>query len=207
MIVLGAPEDDEHAVPCAILADLLRAARFEVHDLGADTPTASFPVAADHAERLVGVMIGVTTEGGDDAAAAAFAALRHAGVTVPLFVGGAAITDADHARRLGADHWTGPDGRTAVMVVERVLYARPSPTSSPSAKPSGATHPGRRPGHPRAGRGHTLAGSGGRIRKGVRNHGATGSGVDTNLELTPILGHLILGSDQGREAPIGSSSE
>ena len=161
MIVLGAPEDDEHAVPSAILADLLRAARFEVHDLGADTPTASFPVAADHAERLVGVMIGVTTTGRDGAAAAAFAALRHAGVTVPLFVGGAAITDADHARRLGADHWTGRDGRTAVMLVERVLHARPSPTSSPSATRV-RSHPSRRrPGHPRrARRGHTLAGSG-----------------------------------------------
>ena len=66
MILLGAPEGDEHAIPCAILADLLRAARFEVHDLGADTPTASFPVAADHAERLVGVMIGVTTTERDD---------------------------------------------------------------------------------------------------------------------------------------------
>ena len=130
MIVLGVPEGEEHAVPCAILADLLRAARFEVHDLGADTPTASFPVAADHAARLVGVMIGVTTQGREGAAAAAFEALRRAGVTVPLFVGGAAVMDADHARRLGADHWTGGDGRAAVTVVERVLDARPGPTSS-----------------------------------------------------------------------------
>jgi excisionase family DNA binding protein len=129
-IVLGAPEGEEHAVPCAIISDLLRANRFEVHDLGADTPTASFPIAADHAERLVGVMIGVTTEGREGAAAAAIAALRRAGVTVPLFVGGAAVTDADHARRLGADHWTGGDGRAAVAVVERVLSARPTPTSS-----------------------------------------------------------------------------
>jgi excisionase family DNA binding protein len=132
VIVLGAPEREEHAVPSAMLADLLRAARFEVHDLGADTPAASFPVAADHGDRLVGVMIGVTTDGRDDAAAEAFAALRRAGVTVPLFLGGAAITDADHARRLGADHWTGGDGRTAVAVVERVLDAVAGPTSSPA---------------------------------------------------------------------------
>ena len=132
-IVLGAPEGEEHAVPCAILSDLLRAGRFEVHDLGADTPTASFPVAADHAERLIGVMIGVTTQEREDAAAAAFAALRRAGVTVPLFVGGAAVTDANHARRLGADHWTGADGRAAVAVVERVLLARPGSTSSSRA--------------------------------------------------------------------------
>jgi methanogenic corrinoid protein MtbC1 len=125
MIVLGAPEGEEHAVPCAILADLLRARRFEVHDLGADTPTDSFPVAADHADRLVAVMIGVTTQGRDGAAAAAIAALRRAGVTVPLFVGGAAITDPDHARRVDADHWTGGDGRAAVAAVERVLSPGP----------------------------------------------------------------------------------
>ena len=129
-IVLGAPEGEEHALPGAILGDLLRASRFEVHDLGANTPTASFPVAAAHTERLVGVMIGVTTEGCEGAAAAAFAALRRAGVTVPLFVGGAAINDADQAHRLGADHWTGGDGCAAVAVVERVLSAGTGPTSS-----------------------------------------------------------------------------
>jgi hypothetical protein len=75
-------------------------------------------------------MIGVTTEGNDGAAAAAFAALQRAGVSVPLFVGGAAVTDADHARRLGADHWTGGDGRAAVAIVERVLSAGPGPPLS-----------------------------------------------------------------------------
>jgi excisionase family DNA binding protein len=130
MIVLGAPEGEEHALPCAILADLLRARRFEVHDLGADTPADSFPVAAHHAQRLVAVMIGVTTQGRDGAAAAAIAALRRTGLTVPLFAGGAAITDPDHARRLGADHWTGGDGRAAVEALERVLFGGPAPTPS-----------------------------------------------------------------------------
>jgi hypothetical protein len=48
-------------------------------------------------------------------------------------VGGAAVRDASHARRLGADHWTGADGRAAVAVVERVLLARPGSTSSSRA--------------------------------------------------------------------------
>jgi hypothetical protein len=72
----------------------------------------------------------VTTEGREGAAAAAFTALRRAGITVPLFAGGAAVTNADHARRRGADHWTGWDGRAAVAMVERVLYTDPDPTST-----------------------------------------------------------------------------
>jgi methanogenic corrinoid protein MtbC1 len=120
-IVLGAPAGEQHGIPGAILADLLRAARFEVHDLGPDTPAASFPVAATSAGRLVAVMVGLTTPGHDRPAAHALRQLRRAGLAVPLFVGGAAIHDEAHAHRLGADHWSGPDGRLAVEIVERVL--------------------------------------------------------------------------------------
>ena len=51
-IVLGAPEGEEHALPGAILGDLLRASRFEVHDLGANTPTASFPASRFASESI-----------------------------------------------------------------------------------------------------------------------------------------------------------
>src|SRR5581483_8712930 len=64
-VVLGAPPGEEHGLPCAIVADLLRAARFDVVDLGADTPAASFAAAAAGADRLVAVLIGATTSGRD----------------------------------------------------------------------------------------------------------------------------------------------
>jgi excisionase family DNA binding protein len=118
MIVLGAPAGDEHALPSAILSDVLRGARFEVHDLGADTPAESFAAAAAHTERLLGVMVGVTTPGNDRAVHQVLRTVRRSGVTAPLVAGGAAIENAAHAQRLGADHWSGHDARTALATVE-----------------------------------------------------------------------------------------
>jgi excisionase family DNA binding protein len=120
MIILGAPAGEEHALPSAILSDVLRGARFEVQDLGADTPAESFAAAAAHMDRLLTVMIGVTTPGNDRAVRQVVRALRSSGVTAPLIAGGAAIENADHAQRLGADHWSGHDARTALATVERL---------------------------------------------------------------------------------------
>jgi excisionase family DNA binding protein len=119
-IVVGAPAGEEHGLPSAIVADLLRGARFDVLDLGADTPPDSFAVAAAQVERLVAVLIGVTTPGNDEEAARALKSLRER-VDVPLFVGGAAILDEAHARRLGADGWTGRTGRDLLAAVERAV--------------------------------------------------------------------------------------
>ena len=41
-IVLGAPAGETHSLPSALLADVLRAEGFEVHDLGANVPTEDF---------------------------------------------------------------------------------------------------------------------------------------------------------------------
>lgn len=45
-LVVGAPAGDRHAIPVTVVADMWRAAHFEVVDLGADTPPESF-VGAD----------------------------------------------------------------------------------------------------------------------------------------------------------------
>ena len=41
-VVVGAPAGEQHGIPSAILADLLRGVGFEVLDMGANTPAASF---------------------------------------------------------------------------------------------------------------------------------------------------------------------
>jgi excisionase family DNA binding protein len=122
-VVLGAAPGDEHALACAIVADLLRAERFEPVDLGANVPAASFLDAARHANRLVAVMIGATVPGRDRAIRASVRALRDGGIDVPILVGGAAITDAVHARRIGADAWSGRDARTAIASVDAISAA------------------------------------------------------------------------------------
>jgi excisionase family DNA binding protein len=116
-VIIGGPAGDQHSLPGAIIADLLRGQGFDVIDLGANTPAESFAETADGADRLVTVVIGVTAPGLDDAARSAVAALRRAGLAVPVLAGGAAIAGPDHARALGADAWTGPDGRSVLAAV------------------------------------------------------------------------------------------
>lgn len=118
-VVVGAPTGEQHALPTAIVGDLLRGAGFEVLDIGANTPADSFADTARTANRLVAVAIAVTTNGGDAPVQSIVRALRQAGVSAPVLVGGAAITGEDHARRLGADGWSGTDGRSLVAAVER----------------------------------------------------------------------------------------
>src|SRR4029077_16129609 len=52
-VVVGAPAGEQHALPSAILADLLRGVGFEVLDMGANTPAASFAETAKEANRLL----------------------------------------------------------------------------------------------------------------------------------------------------------
>lgn len=112
-VVLGGPAGEAHALPGSLFADLLRGDGFAVVDLGADTPPESFVEAARDAARLVAVVVGVTNPGNDDAVVATTGALHAAAITAPVLVGGGAIVDEAHARRLGADGWTGRDARDA----------------------------------------------------------------------------------------------
>lgn len=145
-VVLGAPSGDQHAIPSAILADLLRARGLAVIDLGADTPAESFTDAADHAERLVAVGIVATTTGNDEQIRAAISALRQHG-RGPIVLGGAAVTSAEHARRLGADHHS-TSAAEAVELFEQLSLqaarARSNSTqgsSSPTGRISKVTGP------------------------------------------------------------------
>jgi excisionase family DNA binding protein len=101
-VLVGAVAGERHSIPCAILADVLRGARFEVVDLGADTPPASFAAAAVELPRLVGVAVSVTSEDNLASVAPTLAALRRAVPDVPVLVGGGAVRDAAHAAELGS---------------------------------------------------------------------------------------------------------
>ncbi len=123
-VVIGAPAGELHALPSAILADLLRDAHFGVVDLGANTPPDSFVDAARDTDRLVAVCIGVTGPGFDDVVAETVRAVHAALPDVPVLLGGAAIGDEDEAHRLGADGWSGPDAAAAVATVEELRQSR-----------------------------------------------------------------------------------
>ena len=119
-VVVGAPAGEQHALPSAILADLLRGVGFEVLDMGANTPAASFAETASEANRLVATAIAITTPGGDAGVRAVVKALRQADLGVPILVGGGAVRDRAQALRLGADEWSGLDGRSALVAIERI---------------------------------------------------------------------------------------
>jgi len=120
-IVIGAPAGERHALPSAIVSDLLRGEGFTVLDLGADTPAASFVESCAAAERLVSVVVGVTVPGQDAVLRSTVRALRKSGVEVPILIGGAGTGGEDHVRALGADAWSGLDGRAAVATVEAAI--------------------------------------------------------------------------------------
>ncbi len=122
-VVLGAPEGEHHALPIAIVADLVRLAGFAVLELGADVPAEAFAGAARRAERLVAVGIGVTQVENLDAAAAVAAELRTARPDVPVVFGGQAVRSPEVAALVGATSWA-PDGESFVAAIEALSPRR-----------------------------------------------------------------------------------
>ncbi len=116
-IVLGCVAGEQHAMASALLADLLRSRRFTVVDLGGDTPRASFVAATRAANRPRAVLVGAISDGRDAEVGTTLATLRAADLGVPLLAGGAGIAGLETARALGADAWTGHNGRAAIAAV------------------------------------------------------------------------------------------
>jgi excisionase family DNA binding protein len=124
-ILIGAAPFDEHALPTAMLRDLLRGRRFAVSDLGANVPVeswASFTAEAERGSpRLLAVGLCATTSHNEGAVAAAIAAIRGA-TDEPVVLGGLGVGSADDARRLGADVFT-TSLREALEAFERLTTA------------------------------------------------------------------------------------
>ena len=118
-VVVGAAPGDNHALPTAMLADVLRGEQFSVVDLGANAPASSFADAAKAADRLVAVGISVSTGGRDDVVLSVVAEIRDASPGAPVILGGPAIGDESTARSLGADGWAPDAGAAADLLIAR----------------------------------------------------------------------------------------
>ena len=119
-IVLGAPQGDHHALPSAIVADLLRGQGFDVIDLGANTPVSSFVESAHGANRLVAVLVGATSKESVAQLADIAIALHNAAIGVPIYFGGGAVPSESFARDLGADGWSGIGADVVIAAVEYI---------------------------------------------------------------------------------------
>jgi excisionase family DNA binding protein len=93
-IVLGAPAGEMHSLPSALLADLLRAEGFEVHDLGANVPTTDFLGFVAGLESVWAVGVVVTSSPAPRALLPLVRGL-HRRLRVPVVVGGAAVLRDD----------------------------------------------------------------------------------------------------------------
>jgi excisionase family DNA binding protein len=130
-IIVGAPAGEHHSLPGAILSDLLRLRGWDVSDLGADVPAASFVYALRANPDVRAVGLSVTNPAHLDSLASACAAIRDAGVDVKIVVGGRAIESADHAIGLGADGMA-VSGDTMHELLDEWLRERQSEESRPS---------------------------------------------------------------------------
>lgn len=118
VLLAGAP-GDMHALPVAIAADVVRAARYAVIDLGAAVPPEYLARSAAAADRLVAVGICASVTGNEGELARAVTAVRAAAPGVPVLLGGSAI-DAETAERLGADAYArDAAGLVAVLETQR----------------------------------------------------------------------------------------
>ena len=134
-VLIGGPAGERHALALAMLGDLLRLEGWEVFDLGADTPANSFVHAASRMTGLTAVGVSVTTPVAVPGAVEVVQALRRAiGDEVPVVLGGAAITDADMARELGADFYA--SGARGFVEFLNQLSGRPGRTRSTSSRPA-----------------------------------------------------------------------
>lgn len=123
-VLVGTPPGERHALPVTMAADLLRGAGHHVIDLGADVPAPMFSLVAGRTPHLLAVAVGSTCAGQLVALADVVAAVHDSVPGVPVLVGGAGVPERDAAQAVGADHWSGLDGRSLVAAVADVDAAR-----------------------------------------------------------------------------------
>lgn len=102
-LLIAAPAGERHALPPAMISDLIRAKGYHVTDLGADTPTASIISIVGELEELAAIGLSVTSEDNLESCRFAVADLKAAGIDTPVILGGRAIKSREHALELGAD--------------------------------------------------------------------------------------------------------
>ncbi len=103
VVVVGSPPGERHSIVVSMLADLLRAAGWEVSDLGADVPGASFVTASEESDP-VAVIISVTDPACVPAAHEACMTIREYRPNTVVIAGGRAVEDDAAAEAIGADH-------------------------------------------------------------------------------------------------------
>ena len=101
-MVLGAPPGEQHALPVAMLADLVRAGDGTCPTSVPTCRLRGFARTAATAQQLRLVGVSISTPESMRAGEETIAALRGAVNGVPILAGGHAVVDEAHARAIGA---------------------------------------------------------------------------------------------------------
>jgi len=123
-VLLGAPVGERHTLPVAIAADLIRLAGFNVLELGADVPAATFVAAAQRTPRLVAVGISLTTASGIDGALDIRRRLADELPDVAVLVGGQAVANPTVAEMFGSDGWAADGGDLVTVLCDLAAKRR-----------------------------------------------------------------------------------
>ncbi|MSO59461.1 MAG: helix-turn-helix domain-containing protein [Ilumatobacteraceae bacterium] len=138
-VLLGALSGELHSLAISILADVVRLARFEVHDLGADLPSESFLSAVRHYDEILAVGISVNSVESRPIVSNLIKKLRDViNEDVWVFVGGRAIARQSDAHDLGADEWA-LDARSFVASLDLIVQTRNKVTSNKAIRKQGST--------------------------------------------------------------------
>ena len=117
--MIGTPPGEGHALPVAMVSDMLRGAGFEVVDLGTDLPVEEFVEAVKAAAPLTAIAVSVTNSASLGPAQRLVGEL-HKAVEAPVVLGGAAVDGKQHADKLGADAYA-DDGPGAVAYARGLI--------------------------------------------------------------------------------------
>lgn len=104
-VVTAGPIGELHALPLAMLSDLLRIEGWEVSDLGVNLPSASLVTLLGDTPDCLGVGLSATARNNLGALAEACSAVRVAHPDLLIVVGGHAVAGTEHAKALGADSY------------------------------------------------------------------------------------------------------
>ena len=120
-VIIGTVEGDLHDIGKNLVAMMWKGANIEVVDMGVNVLPAKFIEAINtHKPKLVGLSALLTTT--MPAMRDTVRAIREAGLTVKVLVGGAPIT-SEFAREIGADGYS-PDASSAVDAALNLLRAK-----------------------------------------------------------------------------------
>jgi 5-methyltetrahydrofolate--homocysteine methyltransferase len=118
LVVIGTVKGDLHDIGKNLVAMMLKGSGYKIFDLGADVSPEKFVAAArDHKADVVAISALLTTTMVQ--MKGVVQAVREAGLTIPVIVGGAPLTQ-EFADQIGARGYA-PDAASAVDIVNKLL--------------------------------------------------------------------------------------